>query len=65
MSVRLNAVLDNGDIVPLSQEEGQKILYAMTSIAATPLGARINVLRLEDEQGMVHWPPSAIKHSQG
>jgi hypothetical protein len=49
------AILKNGQGVPLTHEQGRRVLYALTTLAVTPLGAQINIRRLADD-GTELWP---------
>lgn len=60
----MRAIMKDGRMVELIEDHGQRVLYALASIAATPLVDHINVVRLEDEVGEVHWPAQAINHVQ-
>lgn len=60
----MRVILTDGQAVDLNEDHGQRVLYALTSIAATPLAGHINIARLEDGEGDVHWPPHAISHAQ-
>lgn len=60
----MRVILKNGQAVELNEDHGQRVLYALASIAATPLGGHINIARLEDHGGEVHWPARAISHVQ-
>ncbi len=50
------AILKNGQEVPLTHEQGRRVLYALTTLALTPLGAHINIRRLLDDDGTELWP---------
>lgn len=60
----MRVILSDGTAVDLDEDQGQRVLYALTSIAATALGGHINITRLEDGEGVVHWPTQAVSHAQ-
>lgn len=60
----MRVILKNGQSVDLDDSQGQRMLYAMTTISTTPISEHHNIERLEDGAGVIHWPPEAISHAQ-
>lgn len=51
-------VLDrNGRVFELDRERGQRVLYALTTLAQTPVIACVLIERVEDDDGTLLWPP--------
>lgn len=51
----LLAIFQDGSMIELTEEQGQRALYALTSLAVTPLAHHLNVLRVEDGAGQILW----------
>lgn len=51
----MRAVLTDGTIVPLNEDEASRVLYGLTNLAVTALGPMVNVERIERDDGEVMW----------
>lgn len=40
----------------MSADQGQRVLYAVTTLAASQVGQHLNVERIEDANGVEVWP---------
>lgn len=52
----MKAILKTGKEIPMSADQGQRVLYAITTLAASPVGQHLNVERIEDANGIEVWP---------
>lgn len=49
------AVLIGGGEVFMSAQQAQRALYALTSLAQTPLGAHLSIMAVYDAKGVCLW----------
>ena len=59
----MKAILKTGKIIPMSEAQGQRVLYAVTTLAASPVGQELNVARIEDKNGVELWPCRSIEQA--
>ena len=59
LSVAGAAVLEDGARVPLSPDELHRVLYALTSLAVTPLRQHLRVVAIHNNAGDELWPCEA------
>lgn len=52
----MKAILKTGKEIKMSADQGQRVLYAVTTLAASPVGQHLNVERIEDANGVEVWP---------
>ena len=52
----MKAVLKTGKVIQMTADQGQRVLYAITTLAASPVGQHLNVERIEDANGVEVWP---------
>ena len=51
----MRAILKDGRAITLNAEQGQRVLYALTTLANTPIGDHLNVSRVEGDAGEDLW----------
>ncbi|WJS87270.1 hypothetical protein [Paracoccus sp. TOH] len=49
------AIFQDGSRIELTAEQGQRALYALTSLAVTPLAHHLNIQRIEGGDGQILW----------
>ena len=54
----IRVLLKDGSEVALSEDEGRRVLYALATLAQTPVGPEINVCRVVGADGTELWPCS-------
>ncbi len=52
----MKAILKTGKVIPMSPDQGRRVLYAVTTLAVSPIGPELNIERIEDGSGQEVWP---------
>jgi hypothetical protein len=52
----MKAIFKDGSEQLLSPNDARRALYALTSLAMTPIGPHLNLQRIEDDAGIELWP---------
>lgn len=60
----MKAILTTGKVIPMTAEQGRRVLYAVTTLAVSPVGPHLNVERIEDESGREVWPCRAVPENR-
>lgn len=51
-------ILKSGIEISLDEEQGRRVLYAVTTLALTRLREHLEIERIEAEDGALLWPPT-------
>lgn len=59
-STTITVQIKSGAAITLAEEAGQRVVYALASLAVSPVGAHLNVERVTDDTGRILWQNSTL-----